>query len=366
MLSRLSHELRTPINGIYGMLQTSDISTPKSILKERLDIARKNALQLTALIDGISDFNALLENDFTLLNENISLTEVFTDICHSFQSSFTEKGLKLNVKLDLSADSVLADRSKISQIVGHLLDNALKFTPSGYTDVLIKSRQEKGFVIVEGHIKDSGIGISQHDMTHLFSPFSQSTSMMNLINPGKGLGLARVSKLCSAMDGRCYAESEYGQGSQFNFFLKLKKGKCVSQYEPIFQPDFSKLRVLVVDDVETNRLVAEVMLNEIGVEPDHAVNGLAAVEACQANQYDVVFMDCHMPIMDGFQSAQQIKCEFEDNVTVVAMTADTTPDTRLKCFESGMSDVVTKPFTIDALANILTLAASNKRMTASI
>ena len=274
-----------------------------------------------------------------------------------YRQPFKEKGIRLEHTFKISEDSVNGDEIRLRQIFTNLLDNALKFTHSGLVKLNVSTFRNKDNVIIQGSVIDTGIGISDKDIPELFLPFSQTKSFNNLITPGRGLGLSIVKQLCEKMDGHCDVKSEFGKGSEFFFEVSLQASQ--SGEEPLQLQTTAlgeintEFNVLLVDDVDTNRLVAEVFLNELGFKSDHATNGKEAVEALSQNHYDIIFMDCHMPVMDGFEATQQLRESGTDNVVIIAMTADVTSENITRCKEAGMDKVILKPLTIEKIIDVI-------------
>tara|TARA_B100002003_G_scaffold237801_1_gene255322 strand:- start:7937 stop:9925 length:1989 start_codon:yes stop_codon:yes gene_type:complete len=357
LLSRISHELRTPVNAVHGMLHTIDVAVPEGNAKEKLAIAKANARRLIRLINDITDFNQVNHEELTLYTSPFSLSSVMSGILLHYRQPFKEKGIRLEHTFKISEDSVNGDEIRLRQIFTNLLDNALKFTHSGLVKLNVSTFRNKDNVIIQGSVIDTGIGISDKDIPELFLPFSQTKSFNNLITPGRGLGLSIVKQLCEKMDGHCDVKSEFGKGSEFFFEVSLQASQ--SGEEPLQLQTTAlgeintEFNVLLVDDVDTNRLVAEVFLNELGFKSDHATNGKEAVEALSQNHYDIIFMDCHMPVMDGFEATQQLRESGTDNVVIIAMTADVTSENITRCKEAGMDKVILKPLTIEKIIDVI-------------
>ena len=357
LLSRISHELRTPVNAVHGMLHTIDNAVAEGSVREKLSIAKANARTLIRLINDITDFNQVNHQELTLYSSQFSLTSVMSGILLHYRLPFKEKGLRLEHTFNISEDNVKGDEIRLRQIVTNLLDNALKFTHSGEVRLNVSTLRNRDNVIIQGSVTDTGIGISEKDIPELFLPFSQTNSFNNLITPGKGLGLSIVKQLCEKMEGHCDVKSEFGKGSEFFFEVSLSAMQPTEESLPtestLLSEINTKFNVLLVDDVDTNRLVAEVFLNELGLKSDHATNGKEAIEALRHSDYDIIFMDCHMPIMDGFEATQQIRSSGIHNVIIVAMTADVTSENITHCKEVGMDKVILKPLTIEKIIDVI-------------
>ncbi|MFC3203545.1 ATP-binding protein [Alteromonas oceani] len=357
LLSRISHELRTPVNAVNGMLHTIDAGVPEGSAKEKLSIAKANARTLIRLINDITDFNQVNHEEFRLYSTKFLVSSLLSGVMLHYQQPFNEKGIRLSHSFNISEDSVKGDEVRLRQILTNLLDNALKFTHSGKVSLRVTTHRNDSVVILQGSVIDTGIGISEKDIPELFLPFSQTNSFNNLITPGRGLGLSIVKQLCEKMNGHCAVKSEFGKGSEFFFEVSLKAVEPSEQPAEPEQKSFSEINarfnVLLVDDVDTNRLVAEVFLNELGLKSDHAVNGEEALSALKRSHYDIIFMDCHMPVMDGFEATQKIRETNNDNVIIIAMTADVTQDNQARCEEAGMDKVILKPLTIEKIIDVI-------------
>lgn len=357
LLSRISHELRTPVNAVHGMLHTIDAGVPEGSAKEKLSIAKANARTLIRLINDITDFNQVNHEELRLYSTNFLVSSLLSGVMLHYQQPFNEKGILLSHSFNISEDSVKGDEVRLRQILTNLLDNALKFTHSGEVCLHVSTHRNNDILVLQGSVIDTGIGISEKDLPELFLPFSQTNSFNNLITPGRGLGLSIVKQLCEKMNGHCAVKSEFGKGSEFFFEVSLKAVEPSEQPAETEQKSLSKINarfnVLLVDDVDTNRLVAEVFLNELGLKSDHAVNGEEALAALKRCDYDIIFMDCHMPVMDGFEATQKIRETSNDNVMIIAMTADVTEDNQARCEEAGMDKVILKPLTIEKIIDVI-------------
>ncbi|MDG6098407.1 response regulator [Alteromonas sp. ZYF713] len=357
LLSRISHELRTPVNAVHGMLYTIEDSVPDGNAREKLSIAKANARTLIRLINDITDFNQVNHEDLTLYSTQFLMSAMISGIMLHYRQPFKEKGLRFEHTLNLNEDSVKGDEIRLRQIFTNLLDNALKFTHSGEVYLHVNTVRNGDKIIVQGSVSDTGIGISEKDIPELFLPFSQTKSFNNLIAPGRGLGLTIVKQLCEKMNGHCDVKSEFGRGSEFFFEVSLDAATTAEQTvatEPkLLQGISSDLSVLLVDDVDTNRLVAEVFLNELGLKSDHATNGQEAILALERSHYDIIFMDCHMPVMDGFEATEKIKQHCTDKLAIIGMTADVTSENQKRCKQAGMDKVILKPLTIEKIIDVV-------------
>lgn len=357
LLSRISHEVRTPLNAIQGILLSANDRLSKIALLEKVDIAKINLSLLTKTVEEITIYNNLRNDHFSLQSKPFSLDSLVKKLIRRYQPRFKEKNIEFNHFLNIVPDAVRGDETRITQVLTNLLDNALKFTYFGKVELKISTGLRGNSIVLFGSVKDTGIGISVKDLEELFKPLKQTTSLQNLVGSGLGLGLATTKILCEKMRGFCIAESEFGRGSVFHFELRIDK----EIQEPCLTTDtISKqiqqnenLHVLVVDDIDINRLVIALLLDEIGIESDHAEHGEQALSQLLHRQYDIILMDCNMPIMDGFEATRHIRATYGDTSKIVAVTADTTVQNERKCYEAGMDKVITKPINREMLSEII-------------
>jgi len=368
-IENMTHELRTPLNGIVGMaglLKTAPI--PPAYI-EYADILEKSSLSLANILSDIMSLSELEVGTAVLTNSQFSLETIVKDVVSSLKPTAVNK--KLDVNLNYSNDLkkiFLGDHIKIRQIIFNLIANAIKFTEQGEININVKPESvtdTEAKILIQ--IADTGIGIDKDKRISLFKSFTQLDAGTNRKFGGLGLGLALCMNLIKLMRGNIDFESEQGKGTTFNVQIKLP---IVSEDETTIQkrpeqkfPKFD-LRVMLTEDNSVNRMVAIGLLNKFGCKVDYAENGEECLKKLKHdNKYDLILMDCQMPIMDGYEATQLIRKEIEggEMLFIAALTANALQEDREKCFEAGMNEYLTKPINKTRLAQILQMAQNHKK-----
>ncbi|MEO5342627.1 MAG: ATP-binding protein [Gammaproteobacteria bacterium SHHR-1] len=358
-LANMSHEIRTPMNGVIGMtnLLLDEPLSPSQ--REQAETIKTSAESLLVIINDILDFSKIESGKLNLESVNFDLPRLLHDIAALMRVSTEDKGLLL--QLDLADDLpqwCRGDMGRIRQILVNLLNNAIKFTESGSIRLSCRRLQpDSDPHWLHFSVQDSGIGMSREQQEGLFQRFSQADSSTTRKYGGTGLGLAISKQLTELMGGQMAVESQPGQGSTFSFSLPLGAGQAQAKDSgPNLRTGFSA-RVLVVDDVSTNQLVARGLLERMGLEVDCANNGAEALQRLSEDDYDLVFMDAQMPVMDGYQAARRIRDPASPvrnhQIALIAMTANAMEGAREACLEAGMDDYISKPVQPDQLQAML-------------
>lgn len=359
-LAHMSHEIRTPLNGIIGI---ADILAGTPLTDEQsqyLQTIRGSGEALLSIINDILDFSKIEAGKLELENTNFQMIEVCETLSGLFLAQLRNKNLEFKFTIDKDIPPyILGDPLRLKQILLNLIGNSIKFTHEGgvYLNVSIASKEGNDFVL-EFEIRDTGIGIPVDKQKQLFEAFTQADSSTTRKYGGTGLGLQISKRLVELMGGKIKLTSEEGQGSTFSFTVAAAKGEMNndSDYQASHstsQPA-SNVRILVAEDNVTNQLVVKAMLKKLGYQFDITNNGAEAIDALHNGQFDIVLMDCQMPVLDGFGATRKIRSEkaFED-LPVIALTAGATAKEQKQCFEAGMTDFLSKPITIQALHNTL-------------
>ena len=372
-LAAMSHEIRTPMNGVLGMLGLLEKSRLEATQKHQVHVAISSATSLLGLINDILDFSKIEAGKMDLEMLEFDLKHELEDFAQSIAFKAKEKGLQLILNTDaITYPNIITDPGRLRQILTNLVGNAVKFTAKGQIHINASLHPDKDN---QGHLRidvmDTGIGIPSQKIANLFEAFTQADSSTTRKYGGTGLGLSIVKKLCQLMGGTISAASIPGEGSTFSVNLTLALGSDqpltqttqqvlqAAHEENIDWP--SDTRILLVEDNATNQLVANGMLETLGLYADVAANGLEALEAIRISNdtqpYSIVLMDCQMPEMDGYDATRAIRAgkagEENKNIPIVAMTANAMQGDREKCTDAGMDDYIAKPINLSVLQSAL-------------
>jgi signal transduction histidine kinase/CheY-like chemotaxis protein len=372
-LAMMSHELRTPMNGVLGMADLLLDGELKEAQRKQAETIRSSGQTLMRIINDVLDFSKLEAGKFSMESEAFDLPSLLQYAIEILEPRAKSK--KLSVALVASPNLpryITADSSRLRQIVLNLLNNAIKFTESG-SITLRASALPRGDASVSLRIEvaDTGIGIASHHLANLFQSFSQADTSISRRFGGTGLGLAICKKILDGMNGRIGVESVVGKGSVFWFEAPVtlaterdiaNRARNVSATEIDTALDAVRalgrpLRLLLVEDNATNQFVAKSVLAKFGIKPDVAANGVEAIDFVRRNDYDLVFMDSHMPELDGLEATSAIRSMSppKNAVPIIALTANALERDVEECRRVGMNGHVGKPFRREEL--ILAIAS---------
>lgn len=361
-LAMMSHELRTPLNAISGGLQLLNTISLSEQAKEYIDLATVATTDLRRLVDDVLDFSKMEEGRLVLSVQPFSPKESIHHLVEFARLEAEHKGLELVFEFEGREDLWLkGDAMRIRQILVKLLDNAIKFTEKGRVGIKAKVspyNQVQAQLLCE--VFDTGIGINQQVLAHIFQPFTQADRSHTRRFGGAGLGLAIASRLSRLMHADLRVESELLVGTCFCFEVVLPICEECGQLTGLLPVAVTgkklafSAHVLVVDDNPANRKVAEAMLKAAGCTVSSANNGQEALSHLVAGGIDLVLMDCQMPIMDGYEATQLWReQEMQKRIPIIALTANASSDNEVSCISAGMDAMLSKPFRKQQLEMLL-------------
>lgn len=366
-LDKISHEIRTPIHGVLGMLEALMGTSLSNKQLELASIASKSADSLLKIVNDILDFSKIDSGDIPFEEAPTDLALTIEEQIPMFSRLAKQKGLELIANTeDLKGKIFTADKLRLGQILLNLLNNAIKFTKEGKVTVDTSCiRYGKGRFRVKIVVTDTGIGISEQQQKVIFSPFMQAENSAQSRYSGTGLGLSLVSKIAEHYQGKVEVSSHIGVGARFTVTLMLDDATTGAKIEKAYasknlyiptRQELSGLKALIVEDNEINQLVIKEQLKEVGLPSDLAVNGEEGVEKvkrafAEKSPYAIIFMDCHMPVMDGLEATRQIRelGEHAQHIPIIALTANVLTGDKEKCLKSGMNDFISKPVGVSRL-----------------
>jgi signal transduction histidine kinase len=352
-LNTMSHEIRTPLNAIVGMSNLLMAGKTLQEQRENLEVLNFSAQNLMATVSDIIDFNNLDNGKVLLDRKPFNLFKMVSNICGAFKEQAAKKALRFDCAIneELRDKVVSGDALRLSQILFHLVGNAIKFTEQGFVEVKVNGIQnEKQTMVVDFAIIDSGIGISKAEQQQALNPFKKKQRRTQR-QYQTTLGLTISGQLLKLHGSELKIESSEGKGSSFHFtvgyLLTAQEEELDQPFKALTDDQLTNLRVLCVDDEKLNLLVVKKILSKWGIEADEAVNGQEAVEMCSSKAYDVILMDINMPVMDGYEASKIIKNLKNTGFNpprIIALTASVGSAKEKVTKSPSIDDCVLKPF----------------------
>jgi signal transduction histidine kinase/ActR/RegA family two-component response regulator len=355
-LSNMSHEIRSPLNAVIGMINIATEENEIDSIKHYLAKAGNASKYLLGVINDILDMSKIEANKFELSFDEFDFGTMVTNVIDIINVRAKEKNqnVMVNVSKDIPA-SLIQDELRLSQVITNLLTNAIKFTPdAGNVELSAEKTEESDSeVTLRIAVADSGIGISPEQQKKLFTSFNQADSSITKKFGGTGLGLAISKRIVELMQGTIWIESELGKGAKFIFTIKAKKGaqtasKAAAAGSKAADFDFKDYTILVAEDMEFNREILGKYLEKTGITVDFAENGKIAVSMFTENpdKYNLFVTDIQMPEMDGYEAARTVRAldlPWAKNIPILAMTANAFQEDIEKCLAAGMNEHIAKP-----------------------
>ncbi|MBV8807078.1 MAG: response regulator [Acidobacteriaceae bacterium] len=364
-LAMITHEMRTPLNGIIGMtsaLLSRNLAEPE---KDCVETIRNASEALQAIIDDVLELSKIEAGALQLEYANFELRAAIRETLRIMEATIGRKPVFLTASIDRAIPpKIRGDIARIRQVLLNLLSNAVKFTPAGKIELRVELKTSApDYLELLFLVTDQGIGMSEEQQAKLFRPFSQADVSTSRCFGGTGLGLTICKRLVQMMGGDIGVKSKPGQGSCFWFTVRVCPAEsahehCAKQQQRCSSPQavqVKNFRLLLVDDNAINQKVGVLTLKKLGYHADVAANGHEALEAVARRNYDLVLMDCIMPEMDGYEATRRLRAMSGpvSGVPVIAMTGNAFAEDREACLAAGMSDHLPKPVREAELNRIL-------------
>lgn len=354
-LATMSHEVRTPINGMLGIANVMMMEDLPQRQRAQIRLIQESGGHLMEILNDILDLSRMEANNFDVAESNFSLIGALEFTRTIWESRFQAAGLTFTIQNDIGkVDMITADKTRLRQVLFNLLNNACKFTESGDITVRVQIDDSQETRMLRFEVSDTGIGIEQEQMAQLFKPFEQGDSGGTRKHTGTGLGLAISKNLVEMMDGDIGVTSRLGQGSTFWFTIPLKES--TDPREAFFDlntnapaalvtTDGAPVKILAAEDNQVDQVVLQSLLNPLGCHVQVVDSGKRAADAALSGAYDVILMDIQMPGMDGIEATQAIRVGpgVLADIPIIAMSANPTREDQDRFLAAGLDDFISKP-----------------------
>jgi signal transduction histidine kinase len=352
-LSNMSHEIRTPLNAILGLtslLKESEVDADREEIIKLMDISSRSLL---GIVNEILESAKIDAGKIEIVRSKTNITDLVKNICEVTMPMANEKGLRLFYEIDDKAPKmIMADSLRLNQILMNLLSNAIKFTNSGSIKVSLKLKEKNDEkALLEFRVKDTGIGISKSSIEKIFTRFGQIDDKTWQKFGSTGLGLSIVKRLVELKGGTLKVESVVGKGTTFIFDnwyqLADQPAKTTPPKNLSDLPKLDNILVLLAEDNAINQFMIVKMLKEWNIKVDVAINGLEAFEKLKGNNYDLILMDIHMPVMNGYEATRKIRKEMNDSkkdIPIISFSASVINHEKDQAKKAGGDDFIEKPF----------------------
>jgi len=352
-MSVMSHEMRTPLNAVIGLSNLIISNAKDNAQIQNLETLKFSANSLLTIIDDILEFNDVEFGNITIEKSNFELRKLTYNISRILSDSAVLKQLPLSVEINENVPHILyGDQYRLSQILSNLLNNAIKFTDKGYVKLIVNYNNNK----IEFSIIDTGIGIEAHKLQSIFTSFQQANLDIKRKYGGTGLGLTISKKIADLMDADLSVKSILNKGSQFTLSVpyEIKDTSIPNKKNPLLR-DLNNARILLVEDNQVNQMVAKKFLTKWNAQVSIANNGKESLSLIKENTFDIILMDLHMPIMDGFEAIKHLKDTPKFNIPIIILSADISKNSALKTDALLIQDTIYKPFEPEELYNKIKL-----------
>jgi CheY-like chemotaxis protein/anti-sigma regulatory factor (Ser/Thr protein kinase) len=359
-LANMSHEIRTPMTAMLGMTELLQMTELDDAQKEYADTIERSGHTLLQLVNDILDFSKIEAGQLQVESVRFNVRNLLQEVRDMLAVKARQKDLAFDVELDPGMPlRYLGDPTRLKQVLVNLAGNAIKFTRQGRVALQARAHETgSGRTVLEIAVSDTGIGIPPEQQAFIFEAFTQADASTTRKFGGTGLGLAISNQLVHLMGGTLTVESQPGEGSTFTVSLTVPVAESKSVIPAPLERDQPRYqgRILLVEDNQDNQNLALELLGHLGVQVEMVQDGREAVARLDDEAYDLVFMDCHMPNMNGYDATREIRRREASNghrTTIVALTASVLPEDQQRCRDVGMDDYVAKPFNKRDLEQVL-------------